>query len=534
MTLSTADYALLAQDAYHGRDIGKQFLLGGVQYRAIDHADTASGFQATAYERMDTHEVVIAYRGTEFDREPLKDGGVDAGMVLAGVNAQSPDAIAFTEKVMAHAKALEAIDKTPVNVTVTGHSLGGTLAEVAASRYGMHGETFNAYGAASLLEGAPQGGHQVIDHVRATDVVSAASPHFGEVRIYAAPQDIETLTKAGYRDNSTVLSPRNPFEAIDFKAHGIDNFVPGSKLLGQSIINPQGEALYNEHKTMIDRYRNDVLDIRTGISAPWEIAKAGVELGERVSHTVVDKVEQGAHVVERGATHLAQEAGTAIHHAGQEIAQGIEHGVKAVEHGAQVAAHAVEHGAEVAMQATERVYDNVRKDVAHGVEAAGQALHSAEQAIQNKATHAFDTLTHPGSWFHKNETPPPVLNEPSHPDHALFQQARQAVHRLDASHQRAPDERSDQMAGALTVAARQNGLERIDHVVLSDDAGRAYAVQGELQSSFKRVAQVSTAEAMTTPLAQSSDQWAQQQAVAGPSQPTQGTPSVQPGMSPGP
>lgn len=534
MTIATSDYALLAQDAYHDREIGKQFLLGGVKYRAIDHADKASGFQATAYERMDTHEVVIAYRGTEFDREPLKDGGVDAGMVLAGVNAQSPDAMAFTQKVMADAKALEAIDQQPVHVTVTGHSLGGTLAEIAASRYGLHGETFNAYGAAGLLDGVPKGGHQVIDHVRATDVVSAASPHFGEVRVYAAPQDIETLTKAGYRDNSTLLSPRDPFQAIDFKAHAIDNFVPDSKLLGQSIISPQGEALYNEHKTMIDRYRNDVLDLRTGLSAGWEIPKAAVDLGERAGHALVTEAEKGLHAVESTATHLAHETGEALDHARQHIEQGVAHGVKAVEHGAQAAAHAVEHGAEVAMQATERVYDNVRKDLSHGVEAAAHSLHAAEEAIGNKASHAFDTLTHPGSWFDKDEKA--TLNQPTHPDHALFQQAREAVHRLDASHARAPDQRSEQMAGSLTVAARQGCLERIDHVVLSDDASRAYAVQGDLQSSFKRIAQVSTAEAMSTPLAESSAQWARQQQAqqANPPAPTPAAQTLQPGPAPAP
>ncbi|QWT22463.1 hypothetical protein KPL74_10800 [Bacillus sp. NP157] len=97
----------------------------------------------------------------------------------------------------------------------------------------------------------------------------------------------------------------------------------------------------------------------------------------------------------------------------------------------------------------------------------------------------------------------PALNDPSHPDHALYNQARTAVHALDARHGRTPDQQSDNLAGSLTAAARREGMQRIDHVVLSDDASKAWAVQGALDSPHKQMAQVATAEAVTTPLAQS-------------------------------
>ncbi|HEY0198831.1 MAG TPA: hypothetical protein VGC19_09855, partial [Rhodanobacter sp.] len=256
MSIDSSDYALLSQDSYHDHQLKDKVTLGGVLYEVLDHTDDPrTGYQGTAYKRLDTGEIVIAHRGTEFDREPVHDGGVDAGMVLVGVNAQTPDAMAFTRKVLEQAKVDSERSGRPMSVTVTGHSLGGTLAEITAYEYGLHGETFNAYGAASLLQGVPHGGHQVIDHVRAGDVVSAASPHFGEVRIYAAQQDIDTLSKAGYRDDGGLLSARNPVKAIDFGAHAIDNFVPDSKTLGHSIITPEDEARYRAHHDMIDRYR---------------------------------------------------------------------------------------------------------------------------------------------------------------------------------------------------------------------------------------------------------------------------------------
>ncbi|QDE38908.1 hypothetical protein FIV34_06690 [Luteibacter pinisoli] len=447
MTISSTDYALLAQDAYQDPVLNKPKILGGVTYEAIDAAnDPVTGFQATAYRRSDTGEVVIAYRGTEFDREPVQDGGVDAGMVLAGINIQAPEAELFTARVMEKAKLDADLHHRPLQVTVTGHSLGGTLAEINAAKYGLHGETFNAYGAASL-KGIPEGGDTVIDHVRAGDLVSAASPHYGQVRVYAAQQDIDTLQHAGYRDDSGILSLRNPIKATDFDAHAIDNFVPNSKLLGQSIISPENVARYDAHKGMVDRYRDDVADIRKGISAPWEIPKAIGELKDTLEHEAFELAGKGILAVEHGFEHLKEEIGEGIH------------------------------------------------------------------AVEEKASSAWHTLTHPKEWF-EHDKPKVTLDHPDHPDHALFKQAQGAVHTLDASHGRTPDKTSDQVAGSLVVSARRDGLERVDRAVLSDDASRLYGVQGAVDSPLKQVTEVNTATAAQTSLQQSSVAWQQQAEIA--------------------
>jgi hypothetical protein len=81
------------------------------------------------------------------------------------------------------------------------------------------------------------------------------------------------------------------------------------------------------------------------------------------------------------------------------------------------------------------------------------------------------------------------------------------VHLLDAKVGRTPDQQSDQLASALVVAARTNGMNRIDHVVLSTDASKVFAVQGALDSALKRIAGVPTVEALNTPIAQSSQAW---------------------------
>jgi Lipase (class 3). len=529
MTIGSTDYALLSKDSYKDHQLNEKIPLGGMTYRIMDHInDLRTGYQGTAYQRVDTGEVVIAHRGTEFDREPVHDGGVDAGMVLTGLNAQTSDAIAFTRKVLEEAKVDSEQSGRPLSVTVTGHSLGGTLAEITAYEYSLHGETFNAYGAAGLMQGIPEGGRQVIDHVRAGDVVSAGSGHFGEVHIYAAQQDIDRLSKSGYRDDSNLLSPRDLIGAIDFSAHSIDNFVPHSETLGQSIINPESEARYRAHHGMIDRYRSDVMDLRTGLSANWEIPKLAAESGMALGHAAAQKVTQSVHAVERTAQHAAQ----AVEHTTQSVAHTVRHdvlqgvhaaeravsqGADAVEHGAKYVAHeaaqsarAVEHGVQQVAQTVEHKARNVAHTVGENV---SQGIHAAEHAAQSlasDASRAFDALRHPGSLFDSKPAPssPLVrLDHATHPDHALYQQTRDAVHRLDAEHHRTPDQHSDNLAASLVVAARRDGMQAVNHVVLSNDAARTFAVQGELNSSFKQITHVETVQASNTSIEQSSAAW---------------------------
>ncbi len=464
MTISSGDYALLSQDSYEDRKQNQKVTLGGVVYKVLSHInDPITGYQGTAYTRVDTGEIIIAHRGTE---QIGRDGVLaDGGMVFTGVNLQTADAMAFTKKVIEDAKREAEKSGLPLNITVTGHSLGGTLAEITAYKYGLHGETFNAYGAVDLMQGVPEGGGQVIDHVRATDVVSAASRHFGTVLTYAAPEDMDHLRKAGYRDDSGLLASRNPIGAVDLGAHSIDNFVPNSKLLGHSIINQENKARYRAHHSMIDRYRDDVRILRTGLSSTWEVPKA---IGDSAVH--------GVHIAERGVQHAAHE----IHEKAVEAAQ-------ATERAASRGAHAVEHAFSQGLHATEH----------------------AAQTLADDASQAWNTLTHPGSWFDKPAAAPLQLDHASHPDHALYRQTRDAVHRLDAEHHRTPDQHSDNLAAALVVAARRDGLSQVHHVALSDDASLTFAMQDKPQSPLRLTTRVQTTQAANTPIEQSSLAWQQ-------------------------
>ncbi|MGN2243847.1 XVIPCD domain-containing protein [Frateuria sp. GZRR33] len=96
------------------------------------------------------------------------------------------------------------------------------------------------------------------------------------------------------------------------------------------------------------------------------------------------------------------------------------------------------------------------------------------------------------------------LADRSHPGHPLFCQALGKVHLIDAKCGRTPDELSNNLAGSLAAAAQAQGLVRIDHVVLGENATRAFAVQGDLDSPFRHFAAVDILRAVATPLAQSS------------------------------
>lgn len=271
MTITSQDYAALANDAYVDRKVGRRdpgqeekVYLNGHQYRVLEHVDDrGTGYQGTVYQRVSTNEVVVAHRGTE---EIIRDGlRTDAAMVVSRSNQQAAQALALTGRTLAEAQRFGSESGiAPPHVTVTGHSLGGSLAQITAHHFDVKGETFNAYGAASLTGyRIPEGGHSMINHVMAADAVSAASPHFGEVRIYATQHEIDTLSQAHYSNSAlNLLIPDYPVTAA---AASLDSHKMG-QFLGEESVLLMGSArqLADANARMINEYRSDVDALRTG------------------------------------------------------------------------------------------------------------------------------------------------------------------------------------------------------------------------------------------------------------------------------
>ncbi|HEL2959330.1 TPA: AHH domain-containing protein [Stenotrophomonas maltophilia] len=116
--------------------------------------------------------------------------------------------------------------------------------------------------------------------------------------------------------------------------------------------------------------------------------------------------------------------------------------------------------------------------------------------------------------------------QPGHPDHALYQQIREGVEALDAKHGRSFDEVSERMTASLLVLAKDNDLERVDHVLVSNatrehPAGHTlFVVQGEPSNPAHQRAAMPTEMAAQTSVEESLQQFdavsreAQQRALA--------------------
>ena len=277
--MSTLANASLSVDSYreeHLRDPREIVNAGEHQYEVIKTFSHESGYQGVLYQNLVTGDLVLAHRGTEFGRQPVRDGVIaDLGMVVTGFNSQVGAARRATEAALDYAKD-KAKDCGPLQLTITGHSLGGVLAQDGGHRYGLHTETFDAYGAAGLVADLrPDVGH-IVNHVRATDFVSAASRHVGEVRIYAAQQDVEALQRAGYANDGRRWSDlRNPLQvmaSVGIKAHYSSNFLPDNDLdIGGSIINMQNQQRYLQYQPMFDKYRADAATLHNVLALPRNV-----------------------------------------------------------------------------------------------------------------------------------------------------------------------------------------------------------------------------------------------------------------------
>lgn len=291
MSITSQQYAALSDDVYKApKETGPSSRpeeIGGVLYKRLKYVDSPSGYQGIVYQRVDTQEIVVAHRGTETKRQLKEDGlYTDGGMLATRYNNQAAEALELTRYALNYAQEVGRGGKAP-QVSVTGHSLGGDLAQVTAHHYGLKGETFNAYGAVSLDRRIPEGGSDVINHVMAGDTVSAASKHYGQVRIYASPQEITALQKAGYANDRSVLDDRNPLVAVELgDSHRMHNFlaVDGNGKPDRSVLeDPKSQQLAQQYAPMIDKYRDDVALLRGGLTLASRSAQS-MNVPDAINH----------------------------------------------------------------------------------------------------------------------------------------------------------------------------------------------------------------------------------------------------------
>ncbi len=103
----------------------------------------SSGFSATVFGKG--NDIVIAYRGTNAANDFI---GADAAVASLVPNAWDTQ---FTYALKVAQTIKEAFGNS--KITVTGHSLGGSLAQVASQMFEFSGATFDPAGAENLIDG---------------------------------------------------------------------------------------------------------------------------------------------------------------------------------------------------------------------------------------------------------------------------------------------------------------------------------------------------------------------------------------------
>ena len=147
-------------------------------YKVIDSVDNKNnGFHAEVLSNG--KDIIIAYRGTD----EVNDIKNDAAMARNRLPAQTTDAIAVYDKV--------AMEYPGMDISVTGHSLGGSLGEIVSGVRGVFAATFNAYGVRDMFKsGIKLKEDNIVNYVNEKDFITMVNGqnHIGEIyAVYEKP-----------------------------------------------------------------------------------------------------------------------------------------------------------------------------------------------------------------------------------------------------------------------------------------------------------------------------------------------------------
>lgn len=103
----------------------------------------------------------------------------------------------------------------------------------------------------------------------------------------------------------------------------------------------------------------------------------------------------------------------------------------------------------------------------------------------------------------------PLLSNPNHPDHALYQQALSGIEKLPSNSFHNNQERQS-AAATIVFEAKVSGMKQIDHVVLSKNGEGLFAVQGAINDPAHHRIHIDKTQAATQPIEKSSVQLQQE------------------------
>lgn len=263
MPLPSEQYAFLAKAVYDPLSVDEDITSDTRSYHVrYVSPPSATNYRGAVLQDEITSQIIVVNKGT--DPSNIHDITADLGMGMMGAPTQWPEAAETMRW------ALDYAAKTGVatsEISITGHSLGGALAQMQAAMpesAGVHAETFNAYGARSMANSLhlgldAQGAHErVVNHRMYHDPVSALAAPIGRIEEYMDHADYLRHSQGG-------MAPLGEAKAVA-AAHGIGNFWDGDR-------NQPGAVF--AHNYLRDLHHRPLDDLPRGVpldlSAPWHM-----------------------------------------------------------------------------------------------------------------------------------------------------------------------------------------------------------------------------------------------------------------------
>ncbi|VVH51375.1 hypothetical protein BPUTSESOX_254, partial [uncultured Gammaproteobacteria bacterium] len=204
--------ALLAEDVY--KENAENRGVNGWKPQKNGSFDKPSGLQIQNYQNA-THpnHTVIAIAGTN----GLNDWDDNVSFITGGLSEQFQQALTYAAQTIdAAVKNSERADTADKTFSVTGHSLGGGIAQIIAYTFGLNGTTLDAPGANSIIADSdyqvfiaslkqkypdafnnvgnmPDTGENFTNIVEQGSIVSSIGTHIGAKMEIDAVSDMQTV-----------------------------------------------------------------------------------------------------------------------------------------------------------------------------------------------------------------------------------------------------------------------------------------------------------------------------------------------------
>jgi dienelactone hydrolase len=265
MPLPSEQYAFLAHRIYKPLTDGSEIESNSLRYRVLYISPpSAVNYRGAIVQEQTTKQLIVINKGT--DPVMIHDVMTDIGMGAMGSPTQWPEAAHTMREALRIAKDQHIRTS---DISITGHSLGGALAQLQAAlpeAAGVHCETFNAYGSQHMAKmlsryqplDVASAHERVVNHRMYHDPVSALATSIGRTVEYMDHRDYQNHMQGRF----SPIGEANAFAA----SHGIGNFWDAER-------NQPGAVF--AHNYMHDLQHRPLDDLPRGVpldlSAPWQL-----------------------------------------------------------------------------------------------------------------------------------------------------------------------------------------------------------------------------------------------------------------------